>query len=102
MVEWGAHEHGVLGERARTGRPNVMDDRGASQRDPIAARCPLCGTIMTPERAAPLRLTGPIRSIRLPGEDDLQIEAGQTVTRLRCENDHTYWLIDDADDGDGI
>jgi hypothetical protein len=80
-----------------------MDDRGAYRRETIAARCPLCGTIMTPERAEPLRFTDPIRSIRLPGEDDVRIEAGQTVTRLRCENDHTYWLIDDdADDGDDI
>lgn len=80
-----------------------MDDRGASQRETIAARCPLCGTIMTPERAEPLRFADPTRSIRLPGADDLRIEAGQTVTRLRCENDHIYWLIDDdADDEDGI
>jgi len=64
-----------------------------------AARCPLCGTIMTPERAEPVRFADPIRSIRLPGEDDLRIEAGQTVTRLCCENDHVYWLIDDDDPG---
>ncbi|MGI8857892.1 MAG: hypothetical protein ACR2JW_19315 [Thermomicrobiales bacterium] len=75
-----------------------MDDHTAFQPEAIAARCPLCGTIMTPERAEPLRLADPLRSIRLPGEDDVHIEAGQTVTRLRCENDHTYWLIDDADD----
>ena len=81
----------------------MMDDPDGFPRESIAPRCPLCGTIMTPERAEPLRFTGPIRSIRLPGEDDVRIEAGQTVTRLRCENDHTYWLIDDdADDGDDI
>ncbi len=79
------------------------EERGDYQRETIAARCPLCGTIMMPERAEPLRFSDPIRSIRLPGEDDLQIEAGQTVTRLRCENDHVYWLIDDdEDDGNAI
>lgn len=83
----------------------MINDRDGFPHASIAARCPLCGTIMTPERADPLRFAAPLRSIRLPGEDDLQIEAGQTVTRLRCENDHTYWLIDDdVDDapGEGI
>jgi hypothetical protein len=79
----------------------MMDDPDRFPRESIAARCPLCGTIMTPERAEPLRFTSPIRSIRLPGEGDVRIAAGQIVTRLRCENDHTYWLIDDdADDED--
>lgn len=74
-----------------------MDDGDPAAEPMPIARCPVCGTIMTAERAAPLRFADPTRSIRLPGADDLRIEAGQTVTRLRCENDHIYWLIDDDD-----
>ena len=58
-------------------------------------RCPLCGTIMTAERGAPIHLANPRRAIVLPGEENAVIGAGRTITRLRCENGHTVWLVED-------
>jgi hypothetical protein len=58
-------------------------------------RCPLCSTIMTAERGAPIHLANPRRAIILPGEEDAVIGADRTITRLRCENGHTFWLIED-------
>lgn len=61
-------------------------------------RCPLCGTIMTAERGAPIHFAHPRRAIILPGEEDRIIGAGRTITRLHCENGHIFWLVEDDEE----
>jgi hypothetical protein len=71
------------------------DERRAEPGDIIAERCPICGTLMTAERAGPIRFANPARRIILP---DAEIGVGQSVTRMRCENGHTFWAIEDEDE----
>lgn len=63
-------------------------------------RCPRCGTIMTAERAGPVRFAEPGRTLLFPGEDGLTIDRARTVLRFRCENGHVFWRIDAAEEGD--
>lgn len=63
----------------------------------IAERCPICGTLMTDEQAGPIHFANPTHSLVLPG---LNVGAGQSVTRLRCENGHTFWSIEDEEETD--
>ncbi len=60
-------------------------------------RCPICGTLMTDEQAGPIRFANPTQRMILP---DAQIIGGQTVIRMRCENGHIFWAIEDEDDRD--
>jgi hypothetical protein len=58
----------------------------------VAERCPICGTLMTEEQAGPIRFPAARHQMILP---DAQIGEGQIVTRMRCENGHTFWAIED-------
>ncbi|MDQ2786503.1 MAG: hypothetical protein M3Y58_16045 [Chloroflexota bacterium] len=58
-------------------------------------RCPVCGTLMTAERAGPIRFANPAQRMILP---DAQISGGQSVTRMQCENGHTFWAIEDEEE----
>ncbi len=73
----------------------ASDEQGAAPDDIIAERCPICGTLMTAEQAGPIRFANPAQRLILP---DAQISGGQSVTRMRCENGHTFWAIEDEDD----
>jgi hypothetical protein len=63
----------------------------------IAERCPICGTLMTAEQAGPIRLVNPAHRMMIA---DTEIGEGQSVTRMHCENGHTFWAIEDEEDGD--
>jgi len=74
----------------------VADD--AQGTDPgiiVVERCPVCGTLMTAEQAGPIRFANPTQRMILP---DAQISGGQSVTRMRCENGHIFWAIEDEGD----
>ncbi len=78
----------------------MSEERGDITADLLPTeRCPLCGTIMTAERAGPVRFADPGRTILLPGEDGFTIDSAQSVLRFRCENGHVFWRID-ADEGE--
>ncbi|HEY8291443.1 MAG TPA: hypothetical protein VIG44_03100 [Thermomicrobiales bacterium] len=71
----------------------------SDEQEPEAAmiaveRCPICGTLMTAEQAGPIRFANPAQRMILP---DAQISAGQSVTRMRCENGHVFWAIEDEE-----
>jgi hypothetical protein len=71
----------------------MASDEQEIEPGPITAeRCPICGTLMTTERAGPIRFANPRHRMILP---DAQISGGQSVTRMRCENGHTFWAIED-------
>lgn len=61
----------------------------------VAERCPICDTLMTVELAGPIRFPAARHPMILP---DARIDAGQSVTRMRCENGHTFWAIEDDHD----
>lgn len=73
----------------------ASDEQGATSRDIIAERCPVCGTLMTAERSGPIRFANPAQQLILP---DAQISGGQSVTRMRCENGHIFWSIEDEEE----
>jgi len=73
----------------------MCEERSDTPSLDLIERCPLCDTIMTAERGAPIHLAHPRRAIFLPGEEDAVIGAGRTITRLRCENGHVFWLVED-------
>ncbi len=75
----------------------ASDEQEAVSRDIIAERCPVCGTLMTAEQAGPIRFANPAQQLILP---DAQIGGGQSVTRMRCENGHTFWAIEDEEERD--
>ncbi len=75
----------------------MSDEQGAVPGDIIAERCPICGTLMTAEQDGPIRFANPAQRLILP---DAQIGGGQSVTRMRCENGHTYWAIEDEEESD--
>ena len=58
-------------------------------------RCPLCGTLMTAEEAGPIRLVNPAHRMMIA---DTEIGESQSVTRMRCENGHTFWAIEDDEE----
>ncbi len=57
-------------------------------------RCPICGTLMTAEQGGPIRLVNPAHRIMIA---DLSVSEGQSVTRMQCENGHTFWAIEDEE-----
>ncbi len=75
----------------------ASNEQGATPGEIIAERCPVCGTLMTAEQAGPIRFANPAQRLILP---DAQISGSQSVTRMRCENGHTFWAIEDDDEGD--
>jgi hypothetical protein len=80
------------------GRNAMASDEQESDAARIAVeRCPVCGTLMTAELAGPFRFVNPAQQMILP---DVRIGGGQSVTRMRCENGHTFWAIEDEENGD--
>ena len=73
----------------------TSEERGVEPGAIIAERCPICGTLMTAEQAGPIRFPAARHQMILP---DARIGEGQTVTRMRCENGHTFWAIEDDPD----
>jgi len=75
----------------------ASDEQDAEPGMMAVERCPICGTLMTAERAGPIRFANPAQRLVLP---DAQISGGQSVTRMRCENGHTFWAIEDEEESD--
>jgi hypothetical protein len=75
----------------------ASDEQDADAAMIAVERCPICGTLMTAEQAGPIRLVNPAHRMVIA---DVSVGEGQSVTRMRCENGHTFWAIEDEEDGD--
>ena len=73
----------------------ASDERQPDQEEILAERCPICDTLMTAERAGPIRFSNPAQQMIVPG--GVSVGAGQSVTRMRCENGHVFWRIEDEE-----
>ncbi len=78
------------------GNDRMSDERMSEPDEVLAERCPICDTLMTAERAGPIRFRNPAQRMIVPG--GVSVGAGQTVTRMHCENGHIFWRIEDDDD----
>lgn len=73
----------------------ASDEQGPENGTITVERCPICGTLMTAEQAGPIRFANPAQRMILP---EAQIRGGQSVIRMRCENGHTFWAIEEEDE----